>query len=123
MTDPQQTATQQSAASQPPRIPTGQELYDMLMNHIETELTTEGRKTLDAKYPSETPEERGTRKRRYEIAFERYQQAYEGYMDTLRSQVERYRRTSFDEVELEDRHNEQGILDQLSQALSLPAAA
>jgi hypothetical protein len=101
----------------PPAIPTGQELYDALMGHIEPELTTEGQETLAEKYKGETPEEQEERKKRYELAFERYEQAYQDYIQTLQAQVERYRRNSFQHVELEDRVEEEGLLGRLQDAI------
>ncbi|MBI3619406.1 hypothetical protein HY213_05235 [Candidatus Peregrinibacteria bacterium] len=121
MTDPQQTAIagqQTVTAAQPLRIPTGQELYDMLMGHIEPELTTQGIKDLDEKYKNETPQENAIRKQRYQLAVDRYQQAYEGYMQTLDAQVQRYKRATFGQVEIEDREREEGTLQNLLQAFA-----
>lgn len=98
-------------------IPTGQELFDSIMGHIEPELTSEGLKTLDQKYANETPEETDERKRRYELAFERYEQAYRGYIETLQAQADRYRRNSFGQVELEHRDREEGLLNRLQTAI------
>ncbi|MSR87463.1 hypothetical protein EXS70_04845 [Candidatus Peribacteria bacterium] len=98
----------------PPKIPTGKELYDALMEHIEPELTSEGSKLIEEKYKGETPENKAARMQRYDLAFERYEQAYHDYMDTLDTQVVRYRREAFSRSELEDRKQEEGLLDQLS---------
>ena len=103
------------AALTPPKIPTGQEIFDAIMQHIEPELTTEGLKTVDAKYTGEAPAAKEARRKRYTLAFERYEQAYEGYMATLHAQVQRYRRESFDRVETEDRTREDGVLASLGQ--------
>ncbi len=108
--------TPASAALLPPRIPTGKEIYDAIMGGIEPELTTEGVKLVTEKYKNETPADRDLRKHRYELALERYEEAYEGYMATLHSQVLRYRKSSFDEVEVSDRRQEGGLLDRLSQS-------
>ncbi len=103
----------------PPKIPTGQELFDAIMGHIEPELTTEGIKDLETRYAAETPQQADARRKRYTLAFDRYEQAYEGYMATLHAQVMRFRRASFDQVETEDRQDEGGFLQALSQKLSL----
>lgn len=89
----------------------------MLMQHIEPELTTEGLKTVEEKYKSETPEEKEARKKRYALAFERYDQAYSEYVQTLQTQVTRYRKDSFEHVELEDRSQEENILESLTQGI------
>ncbi len=100
----------------PPKIPTGQEIFDAIMGHIEPELTTEELKKLEATYKDETPEQMQARKQRYELAFERYEQAYEGYMATLHTQVSRYRRASFAQVELEETQRDNGIMEQMSKS-------
>ena len=100
-----------------PVIPTGQELYDSIMGHIEPDLTTEEIKTLATKYEQETPEQTAARKKRYELAFERYAQAYEGAIETLQEQVERHRKQSFDHVELKDRTEDMNFLAHLEQTL------
>ncbi len=101
----------------PPRIPTGQELFDSIMEHIEPELTSQGVKKLAETYKNETPADQATRKQRYELAFERYEQAYQGYLDTLQAQVERYRHESFRQVELEDQNKEQSVMQRLQQSI------
>ncbi len=113
---PDQTAAS-TAAPQPPRIPTGREIFDAIMLHIEPDLTSEGARHVKEKYAAETPEQREARKQRYELAFERYEQAYEGYMSTLHSQVMRFRRDSFSQVEMEDRARDQGVIQSLTQSM------
>lgn len=100
----------------PPKIPTGQEIFDAIMGHIEPELTTQGLETLEQKYVNETQEERDARKKRYALAFERYETAYEGYMGTLHAQVTRYRRESFGRAEMEDKQEDQSVLDRINQS-------
>lgn len=98
-------------------IPTGQELFDSIMAHIEPDLTSENLKTLDQKYAGETEDETWTRKQRYELAFERYEQAYSGYVETLQAQANRYRKQSIQKVELEHREKESGFLGTIEQAI------
>ncbi len=93
-------------SARPLEIPTGQEIYDRIMGEIEPDLTSEGRKTLPEKYKTETPQERALRKVRYERALERYDQAYGGYLRTLKTQVERERKGLFQAVEQDDRKKE-----------------
>ena len=81
------------------------------MGQIEPELVTEAAKVLDEKYKSETPEQHAARMKRYDLAFERYEEAYRQYMATLDDQVSRYRRQAFEHTELTDRReNDDGIL-------------
>ena len=100
-----------------PRIPTGQELYDAIMCEIEPELTTDGVKRIAQTYKDETPHERYERKKRYILAFERYDQAYEGYIQTLQTQVDRYCKSSFEAAEVEDREQEKSSMDAIHQAI------
>lgn len=100
-----------------PVIPTGQELFDAIMHHIEPELTSSEVGGLKEKYKNETAGEKALRMKRYSIAFERYDQAYGDYIGTLGAQVERYRKQSFQGVELEDRERDKGILQVFEQAI------
>ena len=106
----------------PPKIPTGRELYDALMSHIEPELVTDVAKTLDEKYKGETPEQHARRMDRYDLAFERYEKSYADYMATLDTQVTRYRREAFAHTELRDRAAEENVLDQLGNFLQQATA-
>ena len=105
----------------PPKIPTGQELYDAIMMNIEPELTTDIAKTLDAKYKDESPEDRAARNQKYDLAFERYEEAYKEYMATLDSQVHRYRREVLVHAEMEDRVQDEPLLDKISGFFQQPA--
>jgi hypothetical protein len=96
-----------------PILPTGQELYDRLMGQFEPELTTEGVKLIRDRYKNETPDELRARKKRYLRAIELYEHAYQGYMATLSEQVDRYRRGTIGQVEIDDRKNEEKILSTL----------
>ena len=97
----------------PPKIPTGQELYDAIMHYIEPELTSVNAKKLDEIYKNETPENHVERMKKYDLAFERYEKAYREYMATLDAQVTRYRREAFNHTELKDRAEEESIFGQL----------
>lgn len=107
---------------QPPKIPTGRELYDALMSHIEPELMSGMVETLEETYKNETPENRALRMKRYALAFERCQTAYDEYMETLDTQVNRYRRSAFAHAEMEDRAQDEGLLNQLGNFFQQAAA-
>lgn len=98
----------------PPKIPTGTELYNMLMQNIEPELTEEGRKLAAEAYKNETPEQNAIRMRRYQIAFDRCNEAYDDYMQMLGTQVERYRRDSLSFVETKTKADESKVLDTIT---------
>lgn len=84
------------------------------MQGIEPELTSAGRKLSADTYKNETPDQHAQRMKRYDIAFERCNQAYEDYMRTLSAQVNRYRRDSFGFVEAKVQTEEASALDALS---------
>ncbi len=98
------------AAPAHPSVPTGQELFDALMGHIEPELTSRNAGTLDRIYKDETPAQRQARMRRYDRALRLYDKAYDDYMATLDKQVGRYRRDAFVHAEYEDRKRDDDAL-------------
>lgn len=104
--------------TQPPRIPTGHELYDALMGHIEPELTTEQSPLLDERYKNETLPERVSRLQRYELAFERYETAEKEYLATLQTQVSRYKKETAKRVEVEERAREDNLLGSIVQSFA-----
>jgi murein tripeptide amidase MpaA len=81
----------------PPKIPGGQEAYDMIMRDINPELTSANLQTLDAKYKDETPEQRIKRADRYTKDFEEFakrSKAFKAKQDTTVSSYKRQLRTA-----------------------------
>ncbi len=108
----------------PPAMPlTGRELYDALMMHIEPELTSAQAKTLAEKYKGETPENHAARMQRYELAFERCQHSYDEYMQTLDTQVKRYRKEAFTHAEAQDRNRDEDVLAKFGNIFQSSATA
>lgn len=83
----------------PPAIPSGAEVYDLIMGQIEPELTSEGIATLDAKYTNETAAEAKARVDRYNKAFEEYDKRFANYVTLLKEQVHSYKRISVGRAE------------------------
>lgn len=104
-----------------PTIPTGKDIYNLIMGHIEPDLTTDGRKILREKYKDETQEQRRERKERYEQALIRYEEAFNGYISTLQEQVGRYQRDSLADIEMRDREREVPALVRFDQAFQQAA--
>jgi hypothetical protein len=102
---------------EPPGMPSGQEIFDRLMEPIEPELISKNFQSSADKYRKETPEQFSSRKERYVSAFRQYHKAYKEYIQSLRSGVRQYRRSSFQQIEQEDRQNEDRLFQQLSQSL------
>jgi hypothetical protein len=95
----------------PPKIPTGREIYDQMMAHIEPDLTSANYKTLTEKYKNETAEQREARMKRYELAFERCDKSYDEYLETITVQVNRYRKDAYAHAEVVDRDSEDSFLN------------
>ncbi len=102
----------------PPQILSGQEVFDLLMQGIEPELTSEGKKNLAQKYAGETSAQKAERKARYQKAFEGYDKAYENYMQKQRDAASQYRRTSFAAIEQDSKTKEDATLVTLSASFS-----
>jgi hypothetical protein len=98
-------------APEPPRIPTGPELWDTIMGQINPDLTSEGLKHLDEKY---TPEQQAALEGRWETDRARCQEAADGTIATLQMQVKRYEQTPFRKIEDDDRAREERHLDGLT---------
>ena len=90
----------------PPIIPSGKEIYDLLMEKIEPELVSASLPGLDEKYKDETEEEKKTRGLKYQKAFEDYDKACEKYIAQMKEKVATYRKNAFSGVESEDREKE-----------------
>ena len=102
----------------PPKVLTGRELYDAVMLHIEPELVSSQAPLLAEKYKNESPADRAERMKRYELAFERCDQACDEYLKTLDAQISRYQREAFTHAELSDRRDDEGFLSKLGSVFS-----
>ncbi|MFA6259495.1 MAG: hypothetical protein WCX29_02700 [Candidatus Peribacteraceae bacterium] len=103
---------------EPPKIPSAQELYDLLMAAIEPELTSSQVPSLKQKYAQESKEERKRRMERYRKAYIAYREALDTYTAQLNTQAQAYRRAAFAYAEERDAHKEQLQLKELETAFS-----
>lgn len=87
-------------------IPSAQEIFDLLMQKIEPELTSKEVSGLEEKYKNESPTEALQRAERYKQAFNTFDIAFEKYMMDLNDQVHRYRKSTFSSIEEEHREEE-----------------
>lgn len=60
---------------------TPEQIYNLIMELIEPELTTDMLPLLDELYATETPEARGERGKRYAAAFEEFEKQYRKFVD------------------------------------------
>lgn len=98
-------------------LPTGQQVYDALMGEIEPDLLTTSIPLLEEKHKGESDEERSMRYRRYEQAYEQYDQAFAAWSVTLQNAVHDYRREALRSAEEASREKEASALQQLEQAI------
>ncbi len=95
-------------------ILTGEQIYDLLMQDIEPELTTAQVNTLKEKYAAETPDEHAERMARYEQAFQEYEEMKTRYLSVLH----RNRKQDLHASEESDRMKEQVQLIALESTFS-----
>ncbi|MCA9370925.1 MAG: hypothetical protein KC680_03120 [Candidatus Peregrinibacteria bacterium] len=102
--------------TQIPTLPSGQAIYDMIMQEIEPELLTQSIPTLTAKYASETLQQRTERFARYEKAYKEYDKAYEVYMQNVQLQVRVYKKEALQSAEHTSLQKEESLLKKLEQS-------
>ena len=93
-------------------------VIDGIMQEIEPELTSEGRKTLDVKYQNETPEQLRQRNERYQKALEEFDRRYLQYVTSQTSAVTTFVTTLRNRAESADREREADIFTRLDAAIS-----
>lgn len=98
-------------------IPTGDELYDMIMKGIEPDLTTGQIPLLDAKYKNETPEEAAVRAERYKKAFAEYDLQLSAYLVKLHAKVRECQSTARNSIEKDERIKEGRALSGIESAI------
>lgn len=82
-----------------PTIPGGQELYDQIMQEIEPELTSDGIKTLKAKYKDQSKADHQKRMERYKKAFHAFIKEYQQYQAEQKSAARSYGKTLVQSIE------------------------
>lgn len=99
-------------------LPSGDELYDMLMEKIEPELTTKVLPLLDSRYKKETPAQAKERAKRYEKAFEAYEKALQEYIADLKRKLHSHQKVAMRSAEKGERQREEKALDTLESDIS-----
>ena len=105
------------ADATPIQIPTGEELYNMLMRKIEPDLATDQLPLPDAKYASETPDQTKARAERYEKAFAEYEKQLAAYLSSLKGKVHEFQTTARQSLEHEAKEKEEQDLGSLEQQI------
>ncbi|PIR52684.1 hypothetical protein COU76_05145 [Candidatus Peregrinibacteria bacterium CG10_big_fil_rev_8_21_14_0_10_49_10] len=114
MTDPQNEQTEKSDQS----MPTGEEVHDALMAPIEEDLTTGNVMRLHEKYANETPEQTKERAGRYKKALEKYDSAFEQWVQGVDRKVDAYKTAVFARAEMQSGQKDREEIDRLNSQLS-----
>ncbi len=101
-----------------PVIPSGEEVYNMLMAGIEPELLTSALPGLTAKYANETPAEKEQRDARYKRAFELYEKAFVAYLTDIQTQAHAFHREANVSLEQNSRTEETSFMSSIQSAIS-----
>ena len=102
----------------PPKIPSGQEIYDSIMQKIEPELVSAVIPTLKEKYKDETPEAKEARKKRYNNAFAKYQKEFKAYMEKIHEESHKYVLDLRNSMEEKSRAKEEDELSSLESQIN-----
>jgi len=95
------------------RFPTGEEIYDSIMQKIEPELVNANLKALDAPYQGESEAEHKTRYERYSRAFAAYKVEYQKWVTNLRQAVGAYKKAVMKASEGAEKEEEAMLLKNL----------
>jgi hypothetical protein len=102
----------------PPVIPNGQEIYNLLMKDIESDLLPENLDILEGKYKGETAEEKRARKNRYNAAFEKYDKELDKYLKDLDQKILQYKKTAIKSLEEKNRSTEDSDLSAIENEIN-----
>lgn len=102
----------------PPVLPTGQEIFDIIMGDIEPDLVSDAAETLDQKYAGESPEQKAGRMARYQAAFAEYDVQYKEYMDAMNAEVNAYRQEALKLTEQNSQKKDETELQSLEAAFA-----
>lgn len=102
----------------PPKVLSGEEVYDMIMGQIEPELTKAQMPLLEEKYKDESPEDRKKRQERYQKAFIEYDKRYSQYQLTMSSSLRVYRHDVMANAEVVANDAQQGSLSDIESQIS-----
>ncbi|MBT3835219.1 hypothetical protein HOF56_03130 [Candidatus Peribacteria bacterium] len=101
----------------PPVIPSGQEIYDLLMGKIESDLLSKNLDGLEEKYKNETPEEKEERKNRYNKAFAQYHKELDEYLAGMNQKIVEYKRISIQSLENRNKEKEEVKLAEIEKQI------
>lgn len=99
-------------------LPSGQEIYDRLMENVEPELVTANLATLDAPYKKESAGARTARYKKYAKAFAEYKKQYKVWLQNVKNAVTAYKKAITRAVEKASKNTEDQALLALEAQMS-----
>ena len=102
----------------PPAIKSGMEVYDSIMREIEPELTSDKLPLLEEFKKTDSPEQAGERKARYDKAFEEYDKRYKTYLTGEQDKVHNFKRDVLRYMEADANKDDDNRLQALESSLS-----
>jgi len=99
--------------TEPPVIPSGEEIYDMLMGEIEPDLVLRNVEELDEKYKDETPEQTKDRADRYRGAWKTYKEKLTEFTSKLSREVSNYTHEQIKIFEAEANEVDEKVLSEI----------
>lgn len=103
--------------TQPPTIPSGEEMYRMIMSQIEPDLLLENRALLKEKYKAETIEQTQSRAKRYKEAFTRYRKYYDAYTIKMTEDVGGYLKKDLARLENTSKAHEEIVMKNIEESI------
>lgn len=101
-----------------------EQVYDMLMARIDSDLLLANLPNLDAQYAGESAEEHESRMQRYRVSYEKFDEAFHAFMNGVNGSVRTAQRSALRQKEEQAVSEEQNTLTSLASAFAaLPATA
>ena len=110
--------TPQTAVSPADSRALAEQVYDMLMADIETDLLLANIPLLDRTYEGETPEQHESRMQRYAVAYKKFDAELSRFMTDVNGNVRAGQRNALKEKEEQAKSQEQTVLNSLSSAFA-----
>lgn len=113
----------QTATSQADSRALAEQVYNMLMADIETDLLLGNIHTLDRAYSGESPKEHEARMQRYAAAYKRFDEAFNEFMNSVNGNVRATQRNALKSKEEQAKSEEKTTLTSLASAFADMATA
>tara|TARA_Y100000310_G_C20452050_1_gene701237 strand:+ start:289 stop:630 length:342 start_codon:yes stop_codon:yes gene_type:complete len=95
-----------------------EQIYDMIMGDIESDLLLANIPGLDAKYASENEEEHKARMKQYKESYKKFDTELAGFMGKIKKETRDGKRAALRKKEQNARHDEEQALENLEAAFN-----